>query len=293
MKRIIASLAMGLAATASLSLALLSGENTSAVADPWTQAPTTMHLIAPPNLPDAVARISRNPFSVPAADAGKPDVAGPTTPGAATVQPPLPALAVAQTGAVTPAGLVPNPGGDVSVAAAGGMVPDNGSAMISVIGTVIGNGHAPVALVHNGTEIDYVHVGDYLGTRRVTAILAQGIEFDDGSRLAIATTSNPEQRKLTKPVESTPPSPGLTNGPQTPMPAAGDPLGSTRARYVPLSPGALPTINASQTSLPTVTSAPYDSYASISPYNVATPDPNGTPHYNSTTPVPAPTPPTR
>jgi hypothetical protein len=193
------------------------------------------------------------------------------------------------------AGMVPNPGGggpDV-IAAAGGLVPQNGNANITVIGTVTGGSRDAVAMVQNGTDIDYVHVGDYLGQHRVTAIVAQGIEFDDGSRLAISTASSALPTQL--PRHPQPAIRPATVGAPNVVPTSPFSANGVRANplYQPLASGAVPTIAPGNTALPTVTSAPYNASETTAPDNskVATPNPVGTPHYNLTSPIPAPTPP--
>jgi hypothetical protein len=288
MKVTAVSVGMGVAATMSLSLVLLSNSQSPAVADVWTNAPQTMHLVAPLNLPDAVKRISRDPFALSSDDAG--DQSKSTSSPNVSMAPNA-ATAIVPPGTVSPSGLVPNPGGGVDVAAAG-ILPQNGDAQISVVGTVVGGSGRPVALVKNGSEIDYVHVGDYLGSRRVTGIYAQGIEFSDGSRLAIATSNASQQRDLTKsPASASPITPASNTDLDAAQAVQAERAAQGRGGYVPLPPGAVPTLNPSQTALPTVTSAPYDPSATTNPYNPANPNPQGTPHYNSTTPVPAPAPP--
>ena len=158
-------------ASSLLIVAAFVGAHLRAQADEWAQAPREMKIYAPKRLPDAVAEIARDPF----AGVTKSPTAVANAPGA-----PNAAMPSIPNGLPVPGGQVPNPG---SVVPSGG-APE---ATLQVEGVVLGLGHAPVAMIKNGTDTDFVHVGDYLGSHKIVSIQQQGIEFDDGTRLAVAT----------------------------------------------------------------------------------------------------------
>ena len=74
---------------------------------------------------------------------------------------------------------------------AGGVPPAVAAApamTLVVRATIVGKNS--VAYVANGTEMDIVRMGDSLGDRRIRKIDIEGIAFDDGSRLDLASGYN-------------------------------------------------------------------------------------------------------
>jgi hypothetical protein len=180
-----------------------------ATATPWHDAPDVMVVTALPPLPDVAAAIRHNPFD--GAPAPPSTSVQPTKAGEPPSQQPI-----LVPGSPTSAGSVPNPGGDLDVgttADASAVLASSGdSAAIYVLSTVVGNGRPPLAMLRNGSDTDIVGIGDSIGKRRITNIVSQGIEFSDGSRLAIAAapagsspTPPPSRLQSAPPATSTAP----------------------------------------------------------------------------------------
>lgn len=251
-----------------LSLAFLPDPKT-AVADPWLNAPTSLIVKAPPRLPDALGLIARDPFHGGPNDTQKSPNPNPTNTAAEPANnsnivgiriPQMPAGT--NDTFIPPPGTVPNPGG---------LLPQNGAASekVDLIGTVVGGGHAPVAMISDGQHVDFAHVGDTINGKPIIAIVERGIELSDGSRLAIAPSSNPnpttapskpEPAGAATPVETTHPasplappitilaSPSTSNTIQTPF------GGVNPAAAPTIQPGnysgAPPTLGPNQTAAP-------------------------------------------
>lgn len=203
-----ARMAIGAISAALLSVAAIQPPEI-ATADPWNGAPTSVILTAPPRLPDAVEMIKRDPF------VGGPVIHDSTqqTQGSDGQQvsavPGIVAMpAVPPPPRVTPPSLfpiVPSPGtpsipgfpgsGGSNVPNPGSLVPPGSasSATMTVVGTVVGGGRPPVAMISDGSHVDFAHVGDSISGKKITAIVSQGIEFSDGSRVAVSagTTNTP------------------------------------------------------------------------------------------------------
>lgn len=180
-----------------------------ASADTWKDAPQSMRVDAPTRLPAVAQIIRRDPFSgapqpSSAASSQTPNGIAPPQQG-----PGVPSFAQ---GAGVP-GIVPNPGGMPGIA------PPSGSEELYVVGTIVGGAGRPLALVRMGNEADVVGVGDAIGDRRIERIVPQGIEFSDGSRLAVDSDRGSQAR----PAQPVLPMPGRNTLPPSPMPFAPPP----------------------------------------------------------------------
>ena len=101
----------------------------------------------------------------------------------------------------------------MNVPNAGSIMPTQGSSGdVSVIATMIGGGK-PLALIANGQTTDIVGVGDYLGRRRITRIVSQGIEFSDGGRLSVAARASSTLAQPTLMNQQTPGESGVMTTP--------------------------------------------------------------------------------
>jgi hypothetical protein len=165
-------------------IAGLVGEEHPAKATVWQDAPRSMSIAAVPNLPSLSGSIKRNPFD------GVPATASPDKSTNVAFAPnvtitPMPGTPANGTN-------VPNPGANLNVGQTGDpsavVAAGDAAGMVYVISTVIGDGRPPLAMLRNGDDTDIVGVGDTIGRHRITRIVPQGIEFEDGSRLAVAAS---------------------------------------------------------------------------------------------------------
>lgn len=164
-------------------LAGIDPEKHKVLADTWKNAPQKMTIEAGPKLPNVNSVIKRDPFSgapvdkdSPALQNGMPN--GVPNPGQIQINPQI----VPQIGPQAPV----FGQRQIDVPNVGSIVPmgDNQTSEISVIATIIGT-NKPMALVSNGKDTEVVQVGNYLGSHKIRRIVAQGIEFDDGTRLSV------------------------------------------------------------------------------------------------------------
>ena len=181
-----------------------------AKADPWQGAPHMMIIERPPNLPDVRKIIKQDPFaSTPITvsivkntlsnqNGQNPNL--PVTNGNGTS-----IVGVGNTSdliptfrsGVTPTSstVVPNPG-SVNIPQFNGSIPSGVGPQGSVIGqiyviaTIISGDGSASALLKNGNTTDVVKVGDYIGSSKIIRIVEKGIEFSDGSRIAVSPAPN-------------------------------------------------------------------------------------------------------
>jgi hypothetical protein len=162
----------------------LVAEEHPAKATTWQDAPQSLAIAAVPNLPSVAGTIKRNPF-----DGAPSTVALATSSPSALANVPTPGLTPMPGTPTTGIG-VPNPGGNLDIGSTGDpsavVAANSTTSMIYVISTVVGDGRPPLAMLQNGPDTDIVGIGDMIGRHRITRIVPQGIEFDDGSRLAVA-----------------------------------------------------------------------------------------------------------
>jgi hypothetical protein len=239
----------------------LIGEEHPAKATVWQDAPHSLTIAAIQNLPTVASTIKRNPFDgVPATPS---PAAAPNSGGTATaVVTPMPGTPLLGAG-------VPNPGANLNIGSTGDpsavVAQGDVAATVYVISTVTGDGRPPLAMLKNGNDTDIVGVGDMIGRHRITRIVPQGIEFDDGSRLAVASS----------------PSDGGQNSQQNP--SGSNPYGNNTsgAQQAPEAPVAAPTPGPNTASTNSAGSSPSGPpVINPSPYTfgpLATPIPGTTP----------------
>jgi hypothetical protein len=178
----------GILATTTTLVGLSVAIEGQAAPNDWAGAPHTIAASPPPDLPDVAAVMSKDPLTpIPEKAASRAltlaqiIAAGNTRPDAQQSVVNVPAF---------PSGLqVPNPGPNGMPM---GTITNQSAASpdIYVVTTVVGGRRPARALIQNGSDTEIVNVGDQIGTRRITRIVTQGVEFDDGSRVAVSPGQN-------------------------------------------------------------------------------------------------------